>query len=164
MDYDPKAPMNRSVAIEKIAKTVETMSVDQQRHLIKLLKEMPDEVRPQADLAIAEIKGHLANRILEEGAKNKGQWNAKNVTDYLNNNNKKLGILMEDPEIAQMVKDLHDAGHILKYDPAYPGAAIQTSNLIKLGVMNLTRSIFSTLPINEVPSSFTSPFTTLNEI
>jgi hypothetical protein len=135
MDYDPKAPMNRSVAIEKIAKTVETMSVDQQRHLIKLLKEMPDEVRPQADRAIAEIKGHLANRILEEGSKNKGQWNAKNVTDYLNDNNKKLGILMEDPEIAQMVKDLHDAGHILKYDPAYPGAAIQTSNLIKLGVI-----------------------------
>jgi hypothetical protein len=32
---------------------------------------------------------------------------------------------------------LHDAGHILKYDPSYPGAAIQAHNLIKVGAMPL---------------------------
>jgi hypothetical protein len=137
MDYDPQVPMNRAVPFEKIATTVERMSVDQQRHLIKLLREMPDELRPQADAAIAEIKAHFANRILQEGSKNKGQWNAKNVTDYLNDNNNKLGVLMEDKDLAQMVKDLNDAGHILKYDPAYPGAAIQAHNLIKLGAAPL---------------------------
>lgn len=135
MDYDPQAPMNRAVPIEKIATTVERLSVDQQRHLIKLLKDMPDEMRPQADAAIAEIKAQFANRILQEGSKNKGQWNAGNVTKYLNDNNRKLGILMEDPELAQMVKDLHDAGHILKYDSSYPGAAIQAHNLIRLGAV-----------------------------
>lgn len=137
MDYDPQSPMNRAVPFEKIATTVERMSVDQQRHLIKLLKEMPPELRPQADAAIAEIRAQFANRILEEGSKNKGQWNAANVTKYLNSNNRKLGVLMEDKELAQMVKDLHDAGHILKYDPAYPGAAIQAHNLVKMGAAPL---------------------------
>lgn len=137
MDYDPQSPMNRAVPFEKIATTVERMDVDQQRHLIKLLKEMPPELRPQADAAIAEIRAQFANRILEEGSKNKGQWNAANVTKYLNNNNRKLGVLMEDKELAQMIKDLHDAGHILKYDPAYPGAAIQAHNLVKMGAAPL---------------------------
>lgn len=137
MDYDPQSPMNRAVPFEKIASTVERMDVDQQRHLIKLLKEMPDEVRPQADAAIAEIKAQFANRILQEGSKNKGQWNASNVTKYLNDNNRKLGVLMEDKEIAQMVKDLHDAGHLVKYDASYPGAAIQAHNLIRLGAVPL---------------------------
>jgi hypothetical protein len=135
MDYDPQSPMNRAVPFEKIASTVERMDVDQQRHLIKLLKEMPDEVRPQADAAIAEIKAQFANRILQEGSKNKGQWNASNVTKYLNDNNRKLGVLMEDKELAQMVKDLHDAGHLVKYDASYPGAAIQAHNLIRLGAV-----------------------------
>jgi hypothetical protein len=137
MDYDPQSPMNRAVPFEKIASTVERMDVDQQRHLIKLLKEMPDEVRPQADAAIAEIKAQFANRILQEGSKNKGQWNAGNVTKYLNDNNRKLGVLMEDKELAQMVKDLHDAGHLVKYDASYPGAAIQAHNLIRLGAVPL---------------------------
>lgn len=137
MDYDPQSPMNRAVPFEKIASTVERMDVDQQRHLIKLLKEMPDEVRPQADAAIAEIKAQFANRILQEGSKNKGQWNAGNITKYLNDNNRKLGVLMEDKEIAQMVKDLHDAGHLVKYDASYPGAAIQAHNLIRLGAVPL---------------------------
>jgi hypothetical protein len=137
MDYDPQSPMNRAVPFEKIASTIERMDVDQQRHLIKLLKEMPDELRPQADAAIAEIKAQFANRILQEGSKNKGQWNAGNVTKYLNDNNRKLGVLMEDKEIAQMVKDLHDAGHLVKYDSSYPGAAIQAHNLIRLGAMPL---------------------------
>jgi hypothetical protein len=137
MDYDPQSPMNRAVPFEKIASTIERMDVDQQRHLIKLLKEMPDELRPQADAAIAEIKAQFANRILQEGSKNKGQWNAGNVTKYLNDNNRKLGVLMEDKELAQMVKDLHDAGHLIKYDASYPGAAIQAHNLIRLGAVPL---------------------------
>ena len=134
MDYDPQNPINRAVPFEKIATTIERMDVDQQTHLIKLLKQMPDTLKPQADAAIAEIKAHLANRILQEGSKTQGQWNAKNVSKYLKDNNKKLAILMEDPEIAQMVRDLNAAGHILKYDASYPGAAIQAHNLTKLGV------------------------------
>ena len=137
MDYDPQSPMNRAVPFEKIATTVERMSVDQQRHLLKVLREMPDELRPQADAAIAEIKAQFANRILQEGSKNKDQWNAKNITEYLNDNNIKLRLLMEDKDLAQMIKDLHDAGHILKYDQKYKGAAIQAHNLIRLGAVPL---------------------------
>ena len=137
MDYDPQSPMNRAVPFEKIATTVERMSVDQQRHLLKVLREMPDELRPQADAAIAEIKAQFANRILQEGSKNKDQWNAKNITEYLNDNNIKLRLLMEDKDLAQMIKDLHDAGHVLKKDTSYPGAAIQAHNLIRLGAVPL---------------------------
>jgi hypothetical protein len=137
MDYDPQSPMNRAVPFEKIATTVERMDVDQQRHLVKLLKDMPPELRPQADAAIAEIKGQFANRLLEAAFKNEGQPNAKNITKYLNSNNRKLGLLFEDKEISQMVKDFHDAAHILKYDASYPGAAIQAHNLVKMGVPTL---------------------------
>ena len=141
MDYDPQSPMNRAVPFEKIATTVERMSVDQLNHLVKTLKEMPPEVRPQADAAIAEIRAQFANRILQEGSKTQGQWNAKNITKYLNENSRKLGVLVEDPEMAQMVKDLHDAGHVLKYDASYPGAAIQAHNLIRLGAAPLLGTI-----------------------
>jgi hypothetical protein len=141
MDYDPQSPMNRAVPFEKIASTVERMSVDQLNHLIKTLKDMPDEVRPQANAAIAEIKAQFANRILQEGSKPKGEWGAQNITKYLNDNNRKLGVLMEDRDIAQMVKDLHDAGHVLKKDTSYPGAAIQAHNLVRLGAVPLLGTI-----------------------
>jgi hypothetical protein len=141
MDYDPQSPMNRAVPFEKIATTVERMSVDQLNHLVKTLKEMPPEVRPQADAAIAEIRAQFANRILQEGSKPKGEWGAQNITKYLNDNSRKLGVLMEDREIAQMVKDLHDAGHVLKKDTSYPGAAIQAHNLVRLGAAPLLGTI-----------------------
>jgi len=137
MDYDPQNPMNRAVPFEKIASSIENMSVDQARHLIKLLNDMPDNLKPMAQEAINEIKGHFANRILEQGAKNKGQWNAKGVTKYLNDHNDKLRILTEDKELGQMVRDLNDAGHILQYDASYPGAAVQAHNLIRLGAAHL---------------------------
>lgn len=143
MDFDPQSPMNRAVPFEKIATTVERMDIDQQRHLVKLLKDMPPELRPQADAAIAEIKGHFANRLLEVAFKNEGQPNAKNITKHLNSNNRKLGLLFEDKEIAQMVKDFHDAAHILKYDSSYPGAAIQAHNLVKMGVPTLMGTLGS---------------------
>jgi hypothetical protein len=129
--------MNRAVPFEKIASSVESMSVDQARHLIKLLNDMPDNLKPTAQQAINEIKGHFANRILEQGAKNKGQWNAKGVTKYLNDHNDKLRILTEDKELGQMVRDLNDAGHILHYESGYPGAAVQAHNLIRLGAAPL---------------------------
>jgi hypothetical protein len=137
MDYDPQNPMNRAVPFEKIASSIESMSVDQARHLIKLLNDMPDNLKPMAQQAINEIKGHFANRILEQGAKNKGQWNAKGVTKYLNDHNDKLRILTEDKELGQMIRDLNDAGHILHYDASYPGAAVQAHNFIRLGAAPL---------------------------
>jgi hypothetical protein len=137
MDYDPQNPINRAVPFEKIATSIESMSVDQARHLIKLLNDMPDNLKPTAQQAINEIKGHFANRLLEQGAKNKGQWNAKGVTKYLNDHNDKLRILTDDKELGQMVRDLNDAGHILQYDASYPGAAVQAHNFIKLGAAPL---------------------------
>lgn len=145
MDYDPKNPMNRSVAFEKIADTVEKMSYDQQAHLIKTLKEMPESLQPQAQQAINEIKAHIANKIYQEGSKTQGQWNAKNVTNYLNKNSKKMRLLTEDKEIAQMISDLNAAGHILKHDQGYKGSAVQTHNLVKLGAVPALTAIGGTV-------------------
>lgn len=135
MDYDPKNPMNRAVSFEKIADTVEKMSYDQQTHLIKTLKEMPESLQPQAQQAINEIKAQIANKIYQEGSKNQGQWNAQNVTNYLNKNSKKMRLLTEDKDVAQMISDLNAAGHILKHDQGYKGAAVQSHNLVKLGAV-----------------------------
>jgi hypothetical protein len=145
MDYDPKNPMNRAVAFEKIADTVEKMSYDQQAHLIKTLKEMPESLQPQAQQAINEIKAHIANKIYQEGSKTQGQWNAKNVTEYLNKNSKKMRLLTEDKEIAQMISDLNAAGHILKHDQGYKGSAVQTHNLVKLGAVPALTAIGGTI-------------------
>jgi len=145
MDYDPKNPMNRAVAFEKIADTVEKMSYDQQAHLIKTLKEMPEQLQPQAQQAINEIKAHIANKIYQEGSKTQGQWNAKNVTEYLNKNSKKMRLLTEDKEIAQMISDLNAAGHILKHDQGYKGSAVQTHNLVKLGAVPALTAIGGTV-------------------
>jgi hypothetical protein len=90
---------------------------------------------------LLKLKRSLQTVFLQEGSKTKGEWGAQNITKYLNDNNRKLGVLMEDRDIAQMVKDLHDAGHVLKKDTSYPGAAIQAHNLIRLGAVPLLGTI-----------------------
>jgi len=127
MDYDPKTPINRSTAFPDIPKAVEKMTPDQQQHLIKVLQDMPQELQPQAQKAIAEIKSQFANNIVASGGE--GAWNAPKVTKYLKDNNRVLRILTEDPEMARMLTVLNDGGHFLRNDTQYKGAAIQTANM-----------------------------------
>jgi hypothetical protein len=127
MDYDPKTPINRSTAFPDIPKAVEKMTPDQQAHLIKVLQDMPQELQPQAQKAIAEIKSQFANNIVASGGE--GAWNAPKVTKYLKDNNRVLRILTEDPEMARMLTVLNDGGHFLRNDTQYKGAAIQTANM-----------------------------------
>jgi hypothetical protein len=128
MDYDPKTPINRATAFPDIPKAVEKMTPDQQQHLIKVLRDMPPELQPQAQKAINEIKAQFVNRIVEIGGKGEF-WNAPAVSKYLKDNNRSLRILTEDPEMARMLTVLNDGGHFLRMDNGYKGAAIQFKNM-----------------------------------
>ena len=128
MDYDPKTPINRSTAFPDIPKAVEKMTPDQQAHLVKVLQNMPPELQPQAQKAIAEIKSQFANRIAEVGGKGEF-WNALAVSKYLRDNNRSLRILTGDPQMARSLTVLNDGGHFLRMDNGYKGAAIQFKNM-----------------------------------
>lgn len=128
MDYDPKTPINRSTAFPDIPKAVEKMTPDQQQHLIKVLQDMPPELQPQAQKAIAEIKSQFVNTIAQIGGKGEF-WNAPAVSKYLKDNNRSLRILTQDPEMARMLTVLNDGGHFLRMDNGYKGAAIQFKNM-----------------------------------
>jgi hypothetical protein len=58
------------------------------------------------------------------------QWGAKDVTAYLNKNAVKFESVFSPEEMAK-IRDLNDAGHILRVDTSYPGAAVQGHNLVQ---------------------------------
>lgn len=138
MDADGPDGINRAVSVEKIADTVAGMPKDQLAHIVRTLRNVPEELRPQADAALQEIKAHFANQVLDKGAKG-AQWNAREVTRFLKNNAAKLPEIFSEQELAKL-KDLSDAGHILAKDTSYPGAAAQEYNLVRRGVMAGLRS------------------------
>lgn len=140
MDYEPNSPINRSVSYEKIPDFVTRLPLDQFEHVVKVLKEAPDELRSNSDLAISEIKSHMLNKIQLEGSKHKGQWNAAGVSKYLNDNKGKIKLIFSEDEIAHL-QDLNEAGHILKVDSSYPGAAVQEHNLVTRGAMAGARGL-----------------------
>jgi hypothetical protein len=76
---------------------------------------------------------------METGNKTAGQWNAKGTSAYLNKNSAKLAQVFDEAEMAK-IKDLNDAGHILRTEQSYPGAAVQEHNLVKRGAMGAIRA------------------------
>lgn len=139
MDSSGPDGVNRSVPVEKVADTLAGMPVDQLNHIVNTLKNVPEELKPQAQEAINEIKGHFANKVYEIGSKNQGQWNSKGVNNYLKNNKEKINQLFTPEEISKF-QDLHDAGNILNIDTSYPGAAVQSNNLVQRGVLTGLRA------------------------
>ncbi len=141
LDFDPQTPINRTTAFNKIPDTLTRLSPDQFGHILDTLKNMPAELKPQADAALAEIKAHVANKLLDVGNKHQTQWNAPGVTKYLNDNSAKLKMLFgDDPAMMGKISDLQQAGNILRVEGSYPGAAAQASNAMKRGTAsNLIR-------------------------
>lgn len=133
--------INRKVPIEKVADTIASLPNAQFEHIVKTLKTVPPELQPQAQAALAEIKAHFANKVLEAGGKGGdfAQWRARDVTAVLNKNAAKLPMIFEPAELAKL-KSLNDAGHILAKDASYPGAAVQEHNLVRRGAMGALRS------------------------
>ena len=134
MDASGPEGINRAVAVEKIADNVAGMPVDQFVHVVGTLKNLPPEMQAQGAAALGEIKAQFANKIHEIGSKQAGQWAAKNVTTYLQNNAARMAEVFTPQEIAKF-RNLNDAGHIVAKDQSYPGAAVQGHNLLTHGVM-----------------------------
>jgi hypothetical protein len=132
---DPSTPANRTTAYEDIPDKVANLSGDQFKNLINTYKMMPDDLQPQAQAAISEIQGHMVNRLLDAGSKTEGQWNKKAVNTELSNNSENFKTAFADnPEAAAKIKDLKDAGEILRFNSSYRGAHAQASNMIRQGV------------------------------
>jgi hypothetical protein len=137
MDVDPKSPLNRTTPYNKIPDTLTRLAPDQFTNVIKTLQSMPDEIQPQAQAALGEIKAHLANKLLDAGSSTQGQWNAPSVSKVLKANSAKFQSAFEDdPASLAKIRDLDSAGRILKVDQSYPGAAAQAANALKRGFMS----------------------------
>lgn len=134
--------INRKVPVEKVADTIAALPNAQFAHIVNTLKTVPAELQPQAQAALAEIKAHIANRVLDAGSKRVGQWGARDVAAQLNKNAAKLPLIFEPEELAQF-RNLNDAGQILAKDQSYPGAAVQEHNLVRRGAMGAVRSGFA---------------------
>ncbi len=137
-DKDPQTPLNRVTPFVKIPDTLTRLDPEQFRNVLRTLQEMPLEIQPQAQAAIGEIKGHLANKLLDAGTNKapEAQWNAPNVNQAIKQNQAKLNIAFGgDAQAVQSIRDLQSAGNILRADKSYPGAAAQAANALKRGFM-----------------------------
>jgi hypothetical protein len=139
-DVDPKTSINRSTSLEDIPDRLVNLPTEQMKHITDTLKsiqsnpEIPAELKASAKQAQSEIAAQMANRLLQQGNKNQGGWSAKNISSEISNNAGKYEQVMN-PEQLGMINDLNQAGHILRMDKSYPGAAIQTENLLKQGMI-----------------------------
>lgn len=137
MDADPQSPLNRVTPHVKVPDTVARLDPAQFENVVQTLKEMPEELQPQAQAALSEIKAHFANKLLDEGSKHQTQWNAPGVAKVLKSNSAKIKLIFaDDPEALQAISDLDSAGKILRVDASYPGAAAQAANAMKRGFMS----------------------------
>lgn len=143
---DPQTPANRTTAHEDIPDKIANMSGDQFKNLINTYRMMPEDIRPQADAAIAEIQGHMVNRLLDAGSKHETQWNKKGVNTELGNNSENFKTAFADnPEAAAKIKDLKDAGEMLRFNSGYRGAHAQASNMAKSGVGSVAQGVGGTI-------------------
>jgi hypothetical protein len=125
--------INRAVPLEQIPSYVATLPVDQFNHIVGTLTNVRDTVPAlgeSASAALNEIRAHFANKVIEQGNSTQGMWNAKGVSKYLRDNEPKMRLVYS-PERMQQFKTLNDAGNILRMDRTYPGAAAQSSNLVR---------------------------------
>ena len=104
------------------------MPVDQITHIIKTLDSVPENLKPQAQAAISEIKAHFMNL-----AHDAFEQSAAKGTKYLNANKEVMNRLFTPDEMAK-INDYNSLAHILKTDTGYKGSAVQKENLAKRGI------------------------------
>jgi hypothetical protein len=140
MDYDPHTPINRATAFEDMPDKLLGLPSDQFNNIVDTLRNMPDELQPQAHAALKAMQAHVGNKLLEAGSKTQTQWNAPKVTNLIKGNSENIQTLFADnPEALQKIQDLQKAGNILRYNQGYPGAAAQAQMAMKQGF--LTRMV-----------------------
>ena len=134
-DKDPNSKVNRSTAFENIPDKLVDLNSDQFNHIVNVYKNLPPELKPLGDAALGELRGHMANRLLDAGTKTETQWNKKGVNNELSANNENFNTAFGDrPDLQAKIKDLKDAGEMFRFNSSYRGAHAQASNMGKTGV------------------------------
>jgi hypothetical protein len=121
LDAEGPNKINRKVQIEKIAQNIADMPVDQISHVIETLRNVPENLQPQAAAALSEIKAQFANNLAAKKT-------PKQVTDFMKANSEVMNRLFT-PEEMNNFRDYHNAVHILATDTGYKGAAVQKINV-----------------------------------
>ncbi len=152
---DKYGGINQSLYDEKVPAKVLAMPTVQFKHIVDTYKNMPEELQPQAQQALAEIKGAILKDLHTAGAgktaltaganqaANTENWNPKAVSQKLKAYQSKIGLVFTPDEIAS-IKKLHDAGYVIAPPKAYKGAAAQEYNMAQKGLIN------SAMPIGTV--------------
>lgn len=137
-EFNKFNPLNRTTAYDKIPDALTRLDPDQFNHIVTVLKQMPEELQPEAQAALGEIKGHYLNRILDSGSMVNGTpnkfWSYRNVNKLFQNNSSKMPMVFS-PEEMERVKDIRRAGNINSVNSGYPGAAAAAANAVKAGLM-----------------------------
>jgi hypothetical protein len=113
---------------EKISKGVLNGPIDKETGMPKWSIEIPEEVRQNAERAKAEIKGAIAREVYENGSKNVGVWNQKNVNSILNARSEKIKHAF-DPEEIRRLHILNVGGQIMPGVHGYEGAGLQAERI-----------------------------------
>jgi hypothetical protein len=130
MDASGPNGINRKVGVSDVADTLVDMDPEHLRHIMDTLDAVPDEIKPLAEAAKANIQAHAAARLADVGTNFKEGWNQKGVGQAIRGNNQNLATIFRDrPDIMQKLGDLNDAGNILAKETGYKGAAAQAINL-----------------------------------
>jgi hypothetical protein len=133
--------VNRKVPVEKVADTLTRLPDAQFNHVIGTIestRQFP-ELQPQADAALAEIRGHMLQRAKAAALPaDKEPFSAARFTDYLQANRAKLTRVLKPSELEQL-ESLNRNAHILDIDRRYAGSAVQAHNLATRGKMALVK-------------------------
>lgn len=163
MDASGPNGINRVVPAEKVASNITALPDDQFQHIVRVLRNVPQELQPQAQAALGEIKANFANQLLESGSTTaagnvRGVWNGAGVNKIISSNGSKISSVFS-PEEMKNIQHLIDAGNILRVDTSYPGAAAQAANALKKGLMSTAIQRLSTLAGGAAGSLVSAPGT-----
>jgi hypothetical protein len=136
-EVDPNG-VQTATSFESIPKKLNTMPVDQWKHIYDTFDEISKgrvrgadfdlELTPEliqyANAAKAEMRGALAREIYQAGAGKAGVWNQNSVNNILNARAKKIEYAFS-PEEQKAFHTLNYGGYIMPGVHAYEGAALQ---------------------------------------
>jgi hypothetical protein len=131
--------INRQIAFDQVPQRVATMQDTAQfGHIVDTLNRIPTmegispEVAQAARQAVAEIRGQIAENVVNAAARNQ-EWSPIQYNKTASANLQRM-LKVFSPEELAAFRTLNDAGYILQARKAYPGAGVQTENMLRRGV------------------------------
>lgn len=136
MAADGPEGINRKTPFNKVMSSMETMDPDQLTHIMGVLRSMTGDLAGKGQTAISNIQAHFASKAEQVLNAHEVQLNSRGYHDWLADNSERLNTVFQDkPEVLHRLYTASEAAKILRYNPAYPGAAAQAANLSRAGVL-----------------------------